>query len=400
MRRTRVNAPRPSILQASPRVIPRRACAEAIQAFSVVRFLDCFASLAMTRFTSLGSLRLFFTSLAIALTAAALPANADEPISLRDMGSFHVGGRLVDISGKPVKEVTFTPGGVPAKVDPNGTYQVEQMYVQYFLPANEKGAYPLLLWHGGGLTGVTYETTPDGREGWLNYFLRKGWSVYNSDAVERGRAGWAQYPDIFKGEPVFLTTANPFERFRIGDGPGSYDPDPGKRRLMPGSQFPNEGYENFVKQNVPRWTTTDDATVAAYVAEIDRVGPCIILFHSQAGTFGFKVAQARPDKVKALIAIEPAGVGDPAKVDVLKSIPTLFVYGDYIERDQRWPKIRATGLAFADAMKAAGGSVDVVDLPKAGIHGNSHVMMMDKNNLEVADLIQTWLTGQGLVKKP
>ena len=143
-------------------------------------------------------------------------ANAAEPIALRDMGSFHVGGRLVEISGKPVKEVVFTPGGVPAKVDPNGIYQVEQMYVQYFLPANERGAYPLLMWHGGGLTGVTYETTPDGREGWLNYFLRKGWSVYNSDAVERGRAGWAQYPDIFKGEPVFLTTANPFERFRIG----------------------------------------------------------------------------------------------------------------------------------------------------------------------------------------
>ena len=210
---------------------------------------------------------------AAAVLMGATLANAAEPIALRDMGSFHVGGRLVEISGKPVKEVTFTPGGVPAKVDPNGTYQVEQMYVQYFLPANEKGAYPLLMWHGGGLTGVTYETTPDGREGWLNYFLRKGWAVYNSDAVERGRAGWAQYPDIFKGEPVFLTTANPFERFRIGDGAGSYDPDPAKRKLMPGSQFPNEGYENFVKQNVPRWTTTDDAIIAAYIAEIDRVGP-------------------------------------------------------------------------------------------------------------------------------
>ena len=186
MRRTRVNTPRPSILQASPRVIARRACAEAIQAFSVVRFLDCFASLAMTRFTSLGSLRLFFTSLAIALTTAALPANADEPISLLDMCSFHVGGRLVEISGKPVKEVTFTPGGVPAKVDPNGTYQVEQMYVQYFLPANERGAYPLLLWHCGGLTGVTYETTPDGREGWLTYFLRKGYAVYVVDQVPNG----------------------------------------------------------------------------------------------------------------------------------------------------------------------------------------------------------------------
>src|SRR3954470_11954622 len=117
--------------------------------------------------------RFAFLSVAAVLMTGA--ANAAEPIALRDMGSFHVGGRLVEISGKPVKEVTFTPGGVPAKVDPNGTYQVEQMYVQYFLPANEKGTYPLLMWHGGGLTGVTYETTPDGREGWLNYFLRKGW---------------------------------------------------------------------------------------------------------------------------------------------------------------------------------------------------------------------------------
>src|SRR6185369_4246554 len=89
-------------------------------------------------------------SIAATLMSATL-AYAAEPIALRDMGSFHVGGRLVEISGKPVKEVTFTPGGVPAKVDPNGTYQVEQMYVQYFLPANEKGAYPLLMWHGGGL---------------------------------------------------------------------------------------------------------------------------------------------------------------------------------------------------------------------------------------------------------
>ena len=180
--------------------------------------------------------RLAIISVAAMLMTSTI-ASAAEPIALRDMGSFHVGGRLVEISGKPVKEVVFTPGGVPAKVDPNGTYQVEQMYVQYFLPANERGAYPLLMWHGGGLTGVTYETTPDGREGWLNYFLRKGWSVYNSDAVERGRAGWAQYPDIFKSEPVFLTTANPFERFRIG-GANSYDPDPAKRKHCPAASFP------------------------------------------------------------------------------------------------------------------------------------------------------------------
>src|ERR1700682_6324711 len=147
--------------------------------------------------------------LAAALTVAtSAVANAAEPIALRDMGSFHVGGRLVEISGQPVKEVTFTPGGVPAKVDPNGTYQVEQMYVQYFLPANERGAYPLLMWHGGGLTGVTYETTPDGREGWLNMFIRKGWDVYVSDAVERGRSGFAS-PDIWPEKPILSTYADP-----------------------------------------------------------------------------------------------------------------------------------------------------------------------------------------------
>ena len=104
------------------------------------------------------------TLFSILLSAAAInPTFADEPITLRDMGSFHVGGRVVEISGKPVKEVVFGAGGVPAKIDPNGLYQVEQMYVQYFLPQNRKGKYPLLMWHGGGLTGATYETTPDGR---------------------------------------------------------------------------------------------------------------------------------------------------------------------------------------------------------------------------------------------
>ncbi len=189
------------------------------------------------------------------------------------------------ISGKPVKEMLFSPGGVPVKVDPNGTYQVEQMYVQYFIPANERGRVPLLMWHGGGFTGVTYESTPDGREGWLNYFLRKGWAVYNSDAVERGRSGWAQYPDIFQDRSglfspppirssvsVLVPVMAPSRRTRD------------KRRYLPGNQFPAEGYDNMMKQIVPRWTSTDDAILAAYLAEVDKVCPCVILFHSQAGT--------------------------------------------------------------------------------------------------------------------
>jgi pimeloyl-ACP methyl ester carboxylesterase len=167
---------------------------------------------------------------------------------------------------------------------------------------------------------------------------------------------------------------------------------------MPNVQFPVEAYDNFVKQSVPRWTTTDDAIIRAYIELVDKVCPCAILFHSQAGQFGFKVAQARPDKVKALIAVEPAGGGDPAKAALLKDIPTLVVYGDNIALDARWPQIRKNGVQFAGEISKAGGKVEILDLPERGIRGNSHMLMMDRNNLQVAALIQEWLAKQGLVR--
>ena len=321
---------------------------------------------------------------------------ASEPITLRDMGSFHIGGRVVEITGKPMQEILFSASGVPAQYNPNGQYQVEAMYVQYFLPQHRRGKYPLLMWHGGGLSGVTYETTPDGREGWLNVFIRMGWDVYNSDAVERGRSGFAP-PEIWPDKPLHLTKANPFQRFRIGQDVDAWSPDPAKMKPYPGNQFPTEAYDNFTKQFAPRWFSTDAATVAAYIALVDKVGPCILMFHSQAGGFGFKVAEARPDLIKALIALEPAVAGDKAQADRLKTIPMLMVYGDYIPLDSRWPYMRQLGLDYAESLRAAGGTVDVVNLPEVGIKGNSHMLMMDKNNAQVAALIQKWLAEKGLV---
>ena len=316
-----------------------------------------------------------------------------EPITLRDMGSFHVGGRIVEIRGKPEKTVTFSAGGTPARIDPNGTYLVEAMYVQYFLPERRRGKFPMLMWHGGGLSGVTYETTPDDREGWLNLFLRKGWDVYNSDAVERGRSGFAP-PEVFAGEPHFVARADAFVRHRIG---AAWSDAPAAREYLPGSLFPVEAYDNFARQFVPRWTTTDDAILAAYSALMDKVGPGILLLHSQAGGFGFPLAQARPDLVKAIVAVEPAVTGDVARAARLKDVPILMLYGDFIERSARWPAMRQIGLAFAEAVKAAGGQTDVLNLPEVGIRGNSHMMMMDRNNADIADLIHEWLTARGLV---
>ena len=336
--------------------------------------------------------RWIFTLMAALVSTSAL-AQSKEPIALRDVGSFHVGGRLIEVSGQPIKEVLFTPGGVPAKVDPNGKYQVEQMYAQYFLQQNPKGKLPLLMWHGGGLTGVTYETKPDGNPGWLNYFLRRGWDIYISDAMERGRAGWT---DKFKGDPVFLPLGDPWERFRLGPL-GSWNDDKAKRVTYPGVQFPTEAYEQFMKQGVPRWVTTDDQIIAAYIALVDKVCPCVVLVHSQAGSFGFKVAEARPDKIKALVLAEPSATGSKDKVAALKNIPMAIVYGDNAKDHPRWGKIRQNVVDYAGLIKAAGGSVDVIDLPDMGIKGNTHMMMMDKNSDQVAEVIQKWLATKGLV---
>lgn len=341
-------------------------------------------------------LKIFFIISSLLYAIEGLPQSNKSPLDIVEMGSFHIGGKLVEITGKPIKEVVFSPGSAPAKIDPNGKYLVEQMYVQYFVPKVQKAKIPILLWHGGGLTGVTYETTPDGREGWQQYFIRSGWRTYVSDAVERGRSGWAS-SDIWSGEPQFLTVENPWNRFRIGTG--AWSEDPAQRTQYEGSQFPADGYLNFMRQIVPRWTTTDGATLAAYLELVDKVCPCVVLVHSQGGQFGQKVAQARPDKVKALVLVEPAGFGDPEKAASLKNTPILEIYGDYIDRDSRWPNIRKTQQELNKKYKDAGASIDVINLPEIGIKGNSHMMMMDRNNLQIADIINDWLRVKGFTTK-
>jgi pimeloyl-ACP methyl ester carboxylesterase len=339
--------------------------------------------------------RILITAL---MSLVALPAlAADEDIVLRGMGSFHVGGRVAEVSGKAVREIVRAPGGPPSKLDPNGQFMVEQMYAQYFLPKNRKGKLPLLMWHGGGLTGVSYETTPDGREGWLNLFVRKGWDVYVSDAVERGRAGFAG-PQVWPSEPIFLNYADPFERFRIGDGPGSWSPDPSKRKALPGNQFPVEAYDNYMKQLVPRWLSTDAAAIAAYIALVDKVCPCVLLLHSQGGLFGFQVAEQRPDKVKAIVAVESSSAGNVGNAPALRNTPTLMLFGDYVDQNSRWAAYKKIDLEYAGAVRDGGGTVDVINLPDIGIKGNSHMMMQDKNNAEIAEVIQKWLVGKGFVE--
>jgi pimeloyl-ACP methyl ester carboxylesterase len=328
-----------------------------------------------------------------AVAATSLPLLADYMV--KEVGSFHVGGRTVALSGMPTSEVVFSPGAPPIKVDPNGEFEAEQMYVQYVKLAQPKAKVPILLWHGGGLSGVTWESKPDGKPGWLQFFLNAGYDVYVSDAVERGRASWARYPEIFKTEPMFRTKKEAWELFRIGP---SYEVG-GARVAFEGQQFPVEAFDQFAKQGVPRWVTNDAATQKAYDALVDKVCPCIVVVHSQGGNFGFTAALAAPDKIKAVVAVEPSGAPDPAKVDVgkLKGVPHLFVWGDFRDKVAVWQKLPIVPTKYRDALVAAGGKADVFDLPLMGIKGNTHMMMMDRNSDEVAKLIHDWIAKQGLV---
>jgi pimeloyl-ACP methyl ester carboxylesterase len=333
-------------------------------------------------------------AIAIALAAimAATPAAADYLV--REVGSFHIGGHTETLSGLPSKEIVFSPGAPPIKVDPNGEFEVGQMYVQFVKLANPRSKLPLLLWHGGGLSGVTWETKPDGKPGWQQFFLNAGYDVYVSDAVERGRASWARYPEIFKSEPFFRPKKEAWELFRIGP---SYEVG-GKREAFEGEQFPIEAFDQFAKQGIPRWATNDAATQDAYDALVQKVCPCIIIVHSQGGNFGLTAALHAPDKVKALIALEPSGAPDPTKVDAarVKGVPHLIVWGDFLDRVPVWSKLVVNPKKWAEAITAAGGKVDTFELPKMGIKGNTHMMMMDRNSDDIARLVNDWIEKQGL----
>jgi pimeloyl-ACP methyl ester carboxylesterase len=323
-------------------------------------------------------------------------ATASADYSVKEVGSFHVGGRQETLAGLPVREIVFTPGAPPIKSDPNGDFEVEQMYVQFVKLSQPKAKIPILFWHGGGLAGVTWETKPDGQPGWQQSFLEAGFDTYVSDSVERGRASWARFPEIYKSEPFFRTKKEGWELFRIGPAYGS----PDKRESFAGTQFPVESYDQFAKQAVPRWSTNDAATQKAYDALVQKVCPCVIVAHSQGANFGFNAALNAPDKVKAVVLIEPSGAPDPAKVDSakVKGIPHLVVWGDFLDKVPIWSRIVLTPNKYLDALKAAGSTVDIFDLPTLGLKGNSHMVMMDKNSDQVAKRVQDWLAAQGMMK--
>lgn len=334
-------------------------------------------------------------------TAAPRRPRADDVLQVRDIGSFHVGGRAVTLTGAPLRDAFAGPDQPPAVIDPNGDFEVGQVYVQYCALARPVSPHPLVMWHGGGLTGVCFETTPDGRPGWQRDFLGHGHDVYLTDALAGGRAPFARYPELSGAEPRFRTKRELWELFRFGPA-GSYTTEPGHRAPHPDTLFPTASFDTFVKQVVPRFTTYTEATQSAYGALLDRLGTSVVLTHSAAGPLGFAATLAAPHRVAAHVAVEPSGAPDPDTVDLasIRHVPHLIVWGDHLGLDDdpggSWANLYSSTRRFHDALLAAGGQSTWIDLPDHGVTGNSHMIMMDRNSRDVADLIASWLRRHGL----
>ena len=334
---------------------------------------------------------------AIAILAAALApargATLGGPLNLDDEGAFFVGGKIVT-SNFPGASLLTGPAAP-------GRITVNQMYVHYRVPSGKRGA-PVVMVHGSNHTGMSYETTPDGREGWATYFVRKGAPVYVVDHAGRGRSGFDPTPfnqarDQTGANPASLPTLllatheRAWLNFRLG---------PSYAVPFPGLQFPVEAMEQYAMQLVPNAETSlagiGANTVSALAALLDRIGASTVIVHSQSGVYGLDLVRQRPKLVRALVTVEGGcdGFTEKDAATYFARIPVLSLWGDNSVGAKQTVNgdARRNGCRDAiNAIKAVGGRAALAVLPDMGIKGNSHMMMMDRNNLQVADVIMKWL---------
>lgn len=318
----------------------------------------------------------------------AYTVSAPGRLNLRSIGSFHVGGQRKTLRGLPVEEIRLAVGAAARTVDPNGSYMSGQMYVQYYLQQQAVSPWPIVLWHGGGMTGANWEATPDGRPGWLQRLLESGFDVYVCDAVERGRAGWSRWPDIYQHPPLFRTMEEGWDMFRMGPAHADGRAEP---KAHAGQQFPTDAFEAFAAQWVPRWADHEAMTLQAYEAFLEKIGPCVLMAHSQGGGLALTMATRRPDLLKAVVAVEPSGA--PQELPQTPTYPAyLMVWGDHVHEHPVWCKYRARVDEHQQQLRAIGAKAETLDLPQRGIAGNSHFPMLDRNSDQVLDGILQWLT--------
>jgi pimeloyl-ACP methyl ester carboxylesterase len=333
---------------------------------------------------------LFVVTLPVSLPAqdpdARAAGRAKGPLVLAEQGSFFVGGEIV------TSEAISGGGTDPVA----GQISINHMYVQYQIPQHTQYRYPVIMVHGGGHTGKTYETTPDGREGWYTLFTRRGFAPYVVDDPNRGRScceptrihlvrlGLAA-PSTLPSTTIY-SKESAWSTFRFGaEYPETYG----------GSKFPFEALDQYAAQWVFTYRDPEelDKITAGIVALLDSIGPAILVTHSQSGNLGLRATFERPDLVKAYVSVEPAAFAVPEgrSVDEIRDVPLFTVFGDRLETSDLWVNSLAGTRGVVEALNAAGGDGSVLVLPDIGITGNTHMMMMDRNNEAIAGIIVHWI---------
>ena len=310
------------------------------------------------------------------------------PLELLEQGSWYLGGRI------KFSEANY---GAPSPPFGPGDISVDHVYVQYQIPEDQEYRYPVIMVHGGGHTGKTYETTPDGREGWFTSFARRGFSPFVVDDPNRGRAcceptqihlvrlGALNGTNTPPATTLPLTSIYSKQTAWTGFRFGTTYPIP-----HPGAQFPFEAIDQYAAQWVLTYrdAVEIDKITAGIIAVIDHLGPCILVTHSQSGTPGRRAAAARSSLVKGLVAIEGGAAlpqGSPEETALAK-VPLLQVEGDFMTPEQQ-----AARKAITTRMASIGADATTIILPEIGIHGNTHMMMMDKTSEKVADVVEKWI---------
>jgi hypothetical protein len=261
-----------------------------------------------------------------------------------------------------------------------------------------------VLVHGATLTGKSWETTPDGRMGWDEYFVRKDHPVYVPDQVGRGRSGFNQavFNNVRAGsapagnQPVWLRFSDEavWPNFRFGSKPGAPYSD---------SQFPVAAVDELSKQGVPDVSfglPTPNPTLKALSDLATQLKGAVLMGHSQSGPFPLEAALLNPSAAKGLVLVEPGRCPATYTVEQIKTLatmPILVVFGDHRDTPTGIPILPSWQIPFDSCqaligrLRAAGGQAQMLNPQDRGIGGNSHMIMQDKNNLQIADLILQWI---------
>ena len=309
----------------------------------------------------------------------------DSPLTIARQGSFFVGG----------KEVKSDHLSLLPAYAPGGTIAVEQMYVRYQEPVNAKRP-PVVFIHGCCLTGKTWESTPDGRMGWDELFVRRGFPAYVVDQVSRGRsaANPSAIVQVKAGRAAPETLPQVFAAAQEGAW-AIFRFGPEYPKVFPGMQFPLEAQTEFWKQMVPDWLNalpTPNPTVPALSQLAQKLDGVVLISHSQSGIYPFQTAALDRRGIAGIVAVEPgacpAATGD---MTPYAGLPILVLWGDYVELSPRWaPRLKTCG-DFVAAANRAGAKAQMVMLNDVGLPGASHMLMQDKHSLQIGNWLADWI---------